>query len=160
MQRPTLVAILAVTGALALVACQLPSTRQGGQNRAATASQGRVPAGAGVPSGTIVAYYGTDMPAGWILCDGRVTASGRRTPDLRNRFVLGLDPASPAVLGELGGAATHQHVAETGRPRDKDEEIESGSDEHAANDGHTHAVTVQAASHLPPYVKLVYIMKD
>lgn len=156
MRRSTLV-LSAAAVTLVLAACQMPSARQGGQRT--TASQGRAQA-AGVPSGTVVAYYGTDMPAGWILCDGRVTPSGRRTPDLRNRFILGLDPASPSALAEAGGTASHQHAADTGKPREKDEELESGSDEHAANDGHTHAVTVQAASHLPPYVKLVFIMKD
>ncbi len=158
MRRSTLLLTTAAL-VLALAACQIPSTRQGGQRTTTAASQGRAQAG-GVPSGTVVAYYGTDMPAGWILCDGRVTPSGRRTPDLRNRFILGLDPASPSALAEAGGTASHQHAADAGKPREKDEALESGSDEHAANDGHTHAVTVQAASHLPPYVKLVFIMKD
>lgn len=112
-----------------------------------------------VPSGTIVAFYGTAVPPGWVLCDGRMTAGGQLTPDLRNRFVLGLDPATGAV-GELGGSATHSHRGRTSKPREDDESLEEGKDEHAANDGHTHDVTVEASSHLPPYVKLVYIMKE
>ena len=111
-----------------------------------------------VPTGTVVAFYGTAVPPGWVLCDGRMTASGQLTPDLRNRFVLGLDPATGAV-GETGGAATHTHRGRTSKPREDDESLEEGKDEHAANDGHTHDVTVEASSHLPPYVKLVYIMK-
>jgi hypothetical protein len=165
-KRSASCAMLIAAGTLALVACQVPSTLQGGQQgggtgvAAATAPQGRTPGAGGIPSGTIVAFYGTELPMGWALCDGRVTASGRRTPDLRNRFILGLDPASPAALGEAGGAPTHQHAAEIDPPRGERERIESGRDEHAANDDHTHPITIRSASNLPPYVKLVYIMKD
>jgi hypothetical protein len=166
-RRSTLAGVLLAAAIPALVACQLPSTQQGGQRAANTgattagaATQARAQAGAGVPSGTIVAYYGTDIPLGWILCDGRVTPNGLRTPDLRNRFIMGLDPASRETLGAVGGTASHQHSAETSNPRGERERIESGNDEHAANDEHTHPVTVHPASHLPPYVKLVYIMKD
>jgi len=112
-----------------------------------------------VPAGTVVAFYGTAVPPGWVLCDGRMTAGGQLTPDLRDRFVLGLDPATGAV-GETGGTATHSHRGRTSKPREGDESLEEGKDEHAANDGHTHDVTVDASSHLPPYVKLVYIMKE
>lgn len=112
-----------------------------------------------VPAGVVVAFYGTIIPQGWVLCDGRTTAGGVTTPDLRDRFILGLDPATGAV-GERGGAAAHKHAARTGEPNEGDEDLESGEDEHAANDGHTHDVTVDAAPHLPPYVKLVYIMKE
>jgi len=166
-RRSTLCGTLCLTGALALTACQMPSAAQGGSpggNAGAspltTAPQGRAPLPGGVPSGTIVAYYGTEVPMGWILCDGRVTASGRRTPDLRNRFVLGLDLASPRALGESGGTPVHQHSAEIDPPRGERERIESGRDGHAADDDHTHTVTIRPASNLPPYVKLVYIMKD
>lgn len=112
-----------------------------------------------VPPGTVVAFYGTIIPDGWVLCDGRTTAGGVTTPDLRDHFILGLDPATGAV-GERGGAASHTHRAKTGEPKEDDEDLESGEDEHAANDGHTHDVEVEAATHLPPYVKLAYIMKE
>lgn len=112
-----------------------------------------------VPSGTVVAFFGTEIPAGWVLCDGRETSTGRLTPDLRGRFVMGLDPANSA-LGEQGGTVSHRHAGRTAGPNEEDEEIESGEDEHAANDGHTHDFTTNDVSHLPPYVKLVYIMKE
>jgi len=114
---------------------------------------------AGVPGGTIVAYFGTEIPAGWVLCDGRETSTGRLTPDLRGRFVMGLDPATSA-LGEQGGSTSHRHSGTTGDPNEDDEDLESGEDEHAANDGHTHDFTTGDVNHLPPYVKLVYIMKE
>ncbi len=147
--------VVAACGLAAALGCQPPSAQQGAAEPAAAPT----PLPAFVPSGTVVAYFGTEIPAGWVLCDGRTTAAGRITPDLRGRFVLGLDPAADAV-GEKGGSATHTHAARTGEPQEDDEDLESGEDEHAANDGHTHKVTVDAAGHLPPYVKLVYIMKE
>ncbi|MEW6336033.1 MAG: hypothetical protein AB1625_01415 [Acidobacteriota bacterium] len=148
----TLTLVVAACGLAAALGCQPPSAQPGADAAAA-------PPPVYVPSGTVVAYFGTEVPAGWVLCDGRTTAAGRITPDLRGRFVLGLDPATDAV-GEKGGSATHTHAARAGEPQEDDEDLESGEDEHAANDGHTHKVTVDAAGHLPPYVKLVYIMKE
>lgn len=55
--------------------------------------------GDGVPSGGIIMWSGTDIPSGWLLCDGT-----EGTPDLRNRFVLGW---GPHVIGETGGEETH-----------------------------------------------------
>jgi hypothetical protein len=148
--------IVAACGLAAALGCQPPAAQRGASEPAVAATAAVPPA---VPPGTVVAYFGTEIPAGWVLCDGTTTASGRITPDLRGRFILGLDPAADAV-GEKGGSATHTHAARTGEPEQDDEDLESGEDEHAANDGHTHKVTVDAAGHLPPYVKLVYIMKE
>lgn len=158
--RAMFVAFLAVTVLGGMVACRPtaePTATTPADSGTAAVAAG-VPTGA-VPSGVIVAFYGTIVPEGWVLCDGRTTARGVTTPDLRDRFILGLDPSTGAV-GERGGAASHTHTAQTGKPREKDENIESGNDEHAANDGHTHDVKVDAAQHLPPYVKLAYIMKE
>jgi len=43
-----------------------------------------------VPTGIIVMWSGTVVPAGWGLCDGG-TYGGLVTPDLRGRFVVGVD---------------------------------------------------------------------
>jgi len=161
-----LMVVMTLAGAWALAACQMPASQSqsgaSGPAQTVTAGPARPAAAgptAGLPSGTIVAYYGKEVPAGWVLCDGRALLDGRRTPDLRNRFIMGIDPAAGTPIGEVGGSTGHRHDAVTGRPREKDERTESGGD-HAANDGHTHEVTVQPSNHLPPYVKLVYIMKD
>ena len=61
-----------------------------------------------VPVGGIVAWSGETPPAGWALCDGRVI-NGRRTPDLRGRFLLGAGNApglSPRAAGDIGGSET------------------------------------------------------
>lgn len=42
-----------------------------------------------VPSGVIVMWSGTVIPSGWGLCDGG-TYNGLTTPDLRGRFIVGV----------------------------------------------------------------------
>lgn len=55
--------------------------------------------GDGVPSGGIIMWTGTDVPVGWLLCDGT-----EGTPDLRDRFVLGWGSRS---IGDVGGEEEH-----------------------------------------------------
>lgn len=55
--------------------------------------------GDGIPSGGIIMWSGTDIPSGWLLCDGT-----EGTPDLRDRFVLGWGSRG---IGETGGEETH-----------------------------------------------------
>lgn len=49
-----------------------------------------------IPSGTIVAYNGTDEPAGWKICDGN-----NGTPDLRNKFIKGGDSSSASTVSGI-----------------------------------------------------------
>lgn len=58
--------------------------------------------GGGVPAGAIVLWSGTvaAIPNGWALCDGT-----QGTPDLRDRFVVGLDVGAPASGGTASPAA-------------------------------------------------------
>jgi uncharacterized membrane protein YciS (DUF1049 family) len=86
--------------------------------------------GIGVPTGTIVAYWGTAAPEGWILCDGRPVPDGSdydilrinvgtNVPDLRGQFLRGLDAAGTvdpdgATRGGVGSKEDdalqeHQH---------------------------------------------------
>ncbi len=59
-----------------------------------------------IPSGMILMWAGSakNIPAGWVLCDG-----ANRTPDLRNRFILGT--AGAGDVGATGGSPAHAHLA-------------------------------------------------
>jgi len=111
-----------------------------------------------VPSGTIVAFSGSEIPSGWTVCDGRTTPAGRTTPDLRERFVLGAVPGE--AVGQAGGSSSHTHRASTGKPDGGIVGVDADNDAWAATSTHGHAVSVAEAEHLPPFVRLVYIMKD
>ncbi|MFA7330704.1 MAG: hypothetical protein WC326_06480 [Candidatus Delongbacteria bacterium] len=87
----------------------------------------------GVPKGGIIMWSGalTEIPAGWQLCDG-----SNGTPDLRDRFVLGV--AADQQPGGTGGSAqvslsasqlpAHAHAFQTD---------EQGSHQHVFLDGLT-----------------------
>jgi microcystin-dependent protein len=49
-----------------------------------------------IPLGGIIMWSGVSVPAGWALCDGRIV-NGYSTPDLRGRFVVGVNTSSVAV---------------------------------------------------------------
>ncbi len=56
-----------------------------------------------IPIGGIIMWSGSAAPTGWALCDGQ-TAYGTRTPDLRERFILGTSLRYPPGL--TGGNAS------------------------------------------------------
>ncbi len=129
-----------------------------------------------LPRGTVIAWYapaspsGTlEVPIGWRVCDGTLG-----TPDLRNRFVLGA--SNQAEVGSLGGTTVHSHAGVTsldgggfvGLPTVvQNFKLPTGiSEDLAATDDHTHQIPPHAhtvsttqESHLPPYTKLLYIIK-
>lgn len=58
------------------------------------------PVTSSIPVGSIMAYYGTTEPTGWLICDGRSAVghselvallNSNYTPDLRGYFIRGLD---------------------------------------------------------------------
>lgn len=111
--------------------------------------------GAEVPAGAISIWAGLAAPFGYLLCDGSAVdrtayatlftaisttygaGNGATTfnlPNLKGRVVIGVDAAQAEfnVLGEVGGAKTHQHAAaNTG---------DGGSHSHTTTD-HTHTTT-------------------
>lgn len=76
------------------------------------------------PAGVISAYAGTTAPSGWLMCDGKqydrktypalAAVFGNtftfRVPDLRGRFVLGVDQTRP--LSSTGGEVSHTITTE------------------------------------------------
>ena len=57
-----------------------------------------------IPIGGIIMWSGSTVPTGWALCDGR-TVSGQTTPDLRGRFIVGINTASITVPSGQAAAA-------------------------------------------------------
>ena len=51
-------------------------------------------------------WSGTNIPAGWALCDGT-----QGTPDLRDRFIVGA--VGSYARGNTGGSSTHNHGGAT-----------------------------------------------
>lgn len=64
-----------------------------------------------VPVGGIVIWSGSvaSIPSGWVICDGT-----NGTPDLRGRFVKGVDPLGAPNVDQTGGSETHDHGGATG----------------------------------------------
>ncbi len=111
---------------------------------------------AGVPSGAISGFGGSDIPSGWLLCDGtpysRTTykdlfsaigtawgigdgSSTFNVPDLRDRFVLGAGLVH--ALASIGGSSTQTLSVANLPPHN-----------HGINDpGHTHAFTGTPHTH-------------
>ena len=133
--------------------------------------------GAGtIPIGGIVAWSGSvaDIPAGWALCDGQM-AENRRTPDLRNRFVVGAggEYAVGATGGEkahtltLGEMPSHRHAYKfKGADLDlswKDHNYFYNMSDHYSGNGNTkytdYAGGGEAHENRPPYYALCYIMR-
>ena len=108
-----------------------------------------------LPVGTIVAWHPEhDVPEGWRPCDG-----DNGTPDLRDRFILGTVDVKRS--GQEGGELTHSHTVEvyktTSGPPKNDRDGTDNND--AAHLTHTHVGTATDTNHLPPFTRLIYIMK-
>jgi hypothetical protein len=120
-----------------------------------------------VPRGGIILWSGavTNVPAGWALCDGL-----NGTPDLRDRFVLGHNITAPdGLIGEIGGTNSHTHVVDI--PQVESTQVGGGrtvanglGSETPVTGPHTHNVNPPptnsgSSPHIPPYVRLGFIMK-
>lgn len=125
-----------------------------------------------VPTGTIVAFYGAAIPAGWALCNGQ-----NGTPDLRGRFIYGYGANLGSTVNARGGAETHQlTVQELPTHNHKIGYLHMRGINHddSKGEGHTHSNSntgYQGDSfsegtggnvphnNMPPYHVLAYIMK-
>ncbi|MBI3245157.1 MAG: hypothetical protein HYZ50_01475 [Deltaproteobacteria bacterium] len=122
------------------------------------------------PTGLITTWSGTlaNIPVGWTLCDG-----SNGTPDLRERFILGV--TTGVDPGATGGTDTpHSHTVNShthawsdtsGGPSTTTDAGTSGS---AASDSHTHvfsgttsadSTSTGSTAHLPSYYELAFIRK-
>ena len=135
------------------------------------------------PIGGIMIWSGSkdNLPPGFALCDGSV-AFGRRTPDLRNRFIVGA--GSSYSVGSTGGADTvtlneaqipsHQHTwvgddALNGRDawwfnaKWNTATAYDADSSHSRGGGYVYGTSYvggnKAHENLPPYYALCYIMR-
>ena len=102
-----------------------------------------------VPIGCILLWYGSTgtIPSGWALCDGTLYGSVR-TPDLRNRFVIGAGSTySPDVTGgsstvtlTTSNLPSHSHTGTTSNVADHTHSVSI-----ASAGGHTHTHSLSAA---------------
>ncbi|MDZ7292489.1 MAG: hypothetical protein ONB44_23320 [candidate division KSB1 bacterium] len=120
-----------------------------------------------LPVGTIIPYKGRSsrIPRNWHICDGT-----EGTPDLRDRFILGT--TTFAKLGERGGSRTHTHQAtlrfsaEVNKTNQVIFPLKEGEGPRFDIERHNHefritkqSVTIAEKDLLPPYYRLVYLMK-
>ena len=128
-----------------------------------------------LPRGCIIMFHGTAAPPGWAICNG----SGGITPDLRGRFVLGINPSHPwqqtggaeSVVLTEGQMPRHSHrignLNRDGNPdgwrdggrhywRNNDYQYNSTADTGKQTD---ETGWNQAHENMPPYYALLYIMK-
>ena len=59
-----------------------------------------------------------------------------------------------------GGSSTHAHTGTTGDAEGTRVGVDKDNDYQLPIRAHQHSLQVEEAEHLPPYVSLVYIMKD
>jgi microcystin-dependent protein len=65
-----------------------------------------------VPTGAIIMWSGTLIPMGWGLCDG-TTYSGFPSPDLRGRFIVGVDNAPNTQIVFTGQYLVYHNGSES-----------------------------------------------
>lgn len=110
-----------------------------------------------LPAGIIIAWHGAivDIPAGWALCDGT-----NGTPNLCNRFLIGAGDLY--VSSATGGSETHNHTV-TGTPHTHSLAagggLDAGANLSTTTEPENPTGTTNAASSLPPYYALAFIMK-
>ncbi len=149
----------------------------------------------GVSPGTIVAYVGGSAPVGWLLCNGSEIPAGSEyatlkamigpnTPDLRGRFILGVDGTANRVtslIADFIGGATgeerhtltipempsHNHIWNYGTERDdsgtggSNREFTLAAGPYSSGNPYPIANTGGGLSHnnMPPYMALNWIIK-
>lgn len=124
-----------------------------------------------VQSGTVIMYSGKKIPKGWKLCDGT-----NDTPDLRDRFIAGA--GGGYAVRASGGASTvtltqaelpdHMHYFSTNYSGIRSAKLSKYWGAPGGCSGYEGAFRIVFGStggnrpheNLPPYYKLVFIMKE
>lgn len=140
-----------------------------------------------MPVGTVVSFFGSAAPNGWLLCDGSGIAQstypnlyaliGGNVPDLRSRFIIGAGQGSGLTsrpLGRADGEETHR-LSENELPPHSHSFGIGGGNRGANNgsgnsEGWSSSNTVYtswvgqtggnvAHNNMPPFFALTYIIK-
>lgn len=128
--------------------------------------------GAELPAGTILAWVPPERssgpPPGWLVCNRENHEKHGWVPDLSDRFLMGAANPFPPPGGEIppdagtiGGRRAHEH------PHSRAQRSAYGSQgvdtryggttlERA---GHVHELAIASDEHLPPFYKVVFIVK-
>lgn len=108
---------------------------------------------AALPNGFIVGWYKeTAIPRGWFLCDGN-----NNTPNLIGKFPMGA--ASGEELKEHGGTVNHSHVVNQLTEADGWNADDMNRNKNPKTTGYAHTHLTSTVEHLPPYQKIIFIMK-
>lgn len=128
------------------------------------------------PVGSIVMWNRpeSEIPAGWVVCNGQ-TVDGVRTPDLRSRFLVGV--GNGYALGQTGGAESvalttdqipaHTHTYTTASDRTFNYAAAWGKSDwwqNSTHGDHQNGTTDktgngQAHENRPPYYAMYFIMR-
>ena len=134
-----------------------------------------------IPVGGIIMWSGSanEVPDGWALCDGR-TISGKTTPNLKGKFVVGYDPSDSDynAVGKTGGyknitltveqIPAHKHnnsVRTVGYAAAYNGSKEAATfDGNTKNNGHENIIGQdtgggQPHENRPPYYAMCFIMR-
>ena len=126
-----------------------------------------------IPVGGIIMWSGsaTDIPDGWLLCDG-----DNNTPDLRGRFVVGYDPEDPDYSTPGLGKGEKEHTLTTDEMPSHSHTVNTGTAEFdlplltlepktmlmsGSSSGHTSTATGGGKPHenRPPFYVICFIIR-
>ena len=128
-----------------------------------------------LPEGTVVMWTKSEIPNGWVKCDGQNVPGFGNTPDLRGRFVLGEgngNNLTNRTLNQVDGAETHTLGLHEIPPHKHSLERPTGNVTYGhGTNGNAFwsserkewpmgsAGGGQAHNNMPPFWVLIYIMK-
>jgi hypothetical protein len=132
------------------------------------------------PPGTVIAFAGRAIPAGWEICDGRevsktdaryvnlynaiqTTWGGNdnpnfKLPDLRGQFLMGASTTADVSNG--GGTSMHDHGGWTSDAFARSDGYKVNDDRRSPQaSGLAHQHSIGSVNHLPPFRQLIYLIK-
>lgn len=108
---------------------------------------------AALPSGFIAGWFSQNpVPKGWLLCDGN-----DGTPNLVGKFAMGA--ANTGELKDSGGSINHSHSVNQLTNADGWNADDMNRNDNPKTTGYGHTHSTNSVEHLPPYQKIIFIMK-